>query len=104
MGKQGTARHTSRYRTELPPDSLAEGICRQVDPDLFFPIGNQAGRPSAEQQLRWAQAKAICRRCPVVDDCLTWALDTGDDVAVLGATTPAERRAMRRKASELVAA
>jgi WhiB family redox-sensing transcriptional regulator len=103
MGKQGTPRSTGRYRTALPPDSLAAGLCRQVDPDLFFPIGYQAGRPNAAQVARQNQAKAICRSCPVIGDCLTWALDTGDDVAVLGGTTPAERRAIRR-ASELVAA
>jgi WhiB family redox-sensing transcriptional regulator len=84
----------------LPPESLADGACRRpgVDPELFFTIGNYGGRPSAAQQHQWNQARAVCASCPVdvVADCLRWAINSGDDHAVLGNTTPAERRAMRR--------
>jgi WhiB family transcriptional regulator, redox-sensing transcriptional regulator len=40
------------------------------------------------------EAKTICRRCPLTDRCLAWALDTDQPDGIWGATTPAERRAI----------
>ncbi|MFD3619522.1 WhiB family transcriptional regulator [Streptomyces sp. NPDC058676] len=67
--------------------------CRQEDPDLFFPIGSTG--PALVQQ---EQAKAVCRRCPVREPCLQWALDTGQTLGVWGGTSENERRALRRRA------
>lgn len=52
--------------------------CRTEDPDLFFPIGTTG--PAA---LQTEQAKAVCRTCPVQEQCLRWALDTGDRKSVV---------------------
>jgi WhiB family redox-sensing transcriptional regulator len=68
-------------------------LCREEDPELFFPIGSTG--PAAMQV---AEAKAVCRRCPSVDPCLTWALDTNQDAGVWGATSEDERRALKRRA------
>ncbi|NBU30017.1 MAG: WhiB family transcriptional regulator, partial [Actinobacteria bacterium] len=46
-----------------------DAACRDADPELFFPIGNTG---PALGQIE--QAKAICRTCSVMDDCLRWAL------------------------------
>ena len=51
-----------------------DAICRDEDPELFFPIGT-----SGPALLQVEQAKAVCRRCPVTEDCLTWALESGQD-------------------------
>ena len=67
-------------------------LCRDEDPELFFPIGT-AG-PAAVQV---EQAKVVCRRCPVTADCLTWAIETGQDAGVWGATSEDERRALARR-------
>ncbi len=71
-------------------------LCRDEDPELFFPIGT-AG-PAAVQV---EEAKVVCRRCPVVADCLTWALETGQDNGVWGATSEDERRALARRGTRL---
>jgi WhiB family transcriptional regulator, redox-sensing transcriptional regulator len=68
-------------------------LCRDEDPELFFPIGTTG--PAAVQV---EQAKVVCRRCSVVEDCLSWALDTGQDAGVWGGTSEDERRALRRRA------
>ena len=68
-------------------------LCRDEDPELFFPIGT-AG-PAATQV---EAAKLVCQRCPVVEPCLTWALETGQDAGVWGATSEDERRALGRRA------
>ena len=36
--------------------------CRDEDPELFFPIGN-----TGPALLQIEEAKAVCRRCPVID-------------------------------------
>ena len=68
-------------------------LCRNEDPELFFPIGTTG--PAAVQV---EQAKVVCRRCTVVEDCLSWALDTGQESGVWGGTDEDERRALRRRA------
>ncbi|GCB53039.1 WhiB family transcriptional regulator [Streptomyces sp. NL15-2K] len=67
--------------------------CRHEDPDLFFPIGTTG--PALVQTER---AKAVCRRCPVREKCLQWALDTGQTLGVWGGTSENERRALKRRA------
>ncbi|WP_043485968.1 MULTISPECIES: WhiB family transcriptional regulator [Streptomyces] len=64
--------------------------CRGVDPDLFFPIGNSG--PTLEQI---DEAKAVCGQCPVVEQCLNWAMRVGRVEGIWGGTTEGERRAMR---------
>ncbi|MEU6370076.1 WhiB family transcriptional regulator [Streptomyces sp. NPDC046931] len=67
--------------------------CRQEDPDLFFPIGT-----TGPGLMQTQQAKAVCRRCPVQERCLQWALDTEQTVGVWGGTNEAERRVLKRRA------
>jgi WhiB family redox-sensing transcriptional regulator len=48
--------------------------------------------------LQTEQAKAVCRRrCPVQEQCLQWALDTGQSIGVWGGTSENERRALKRR-------
>ncbi len=67
-------------------------LCREQDPELFFPIGTTG--PAASQV---DEAKAVCGRCPVVEPCLAWALETGQDAGVWGGTSEDERRALKRR-------
>jgi len=68
-------------------DFRHHAACRDVDPELFFPIGSG---PIAEAQT--AQAKAVCRACAVTVECLRWAVDTGQVEGVWGGRDAAERR------------
>ena len=67
-------------------------VCRDEDPELFFPIGN-----TGPALLQIEQAKAVCRRCPVIQECLTWALESGQDAGVWGGLSEDERRALKRR-------
>ena len=67
-------------------------ICRDEDPELFFPVGT-----SGPALLQIAEAKTVCRRCPVVPECLAWAFESGQDTGVWGGMSEAERRAQRRR-------
>ncbi len=67
-------------------------ICRDEDPELFFPVGT-----SGPALLQIAEAKTVCRRCSVVSECLAWALASGQDAGVWGGLSEDERRALKRR-------
>lgn len=60
--------------------------CLQQDPDLFYP--NRADDPESDT------AKAICRRCPIINTCLAYAVVHELEFGIFGGTDPAERRAI----------
>ena len=75
-------------------DWRTRSACKDQDPELFHPIGT-----SGPALIQTEQAKAVCRRCPVIDDCLTWALEAGQDAefGVWGGMSEQERRALLRR-------
>jgi WhiB family transcriptional regulator, redox-sensing transcriptional regulator len=87
-----SATAATRFSTAEPsPGSWLDlAACREVDPEIFFPISTTV---AALSQIH--EAQAICARCPVAADCLDWALRTGQGHGVWGGTTPEERRALR---------
>jgi WhiB family transcriptional regulator, redox-sensing transcriptional regulator len=70
--------------------------CRDVDPELFFPIGN-----TGPALLQIDEAKQVCHRCPVMESCLQWALESGQDAGVWGGLSEDERRALKRRATRI---
>jgi WhiB family transcriptional regulator, redox-sensing transcriptional regulator len=65
--------------------------CKDEDPELFFPVGT-----TGTSLLQVEGAKAVCRLCNVRNECLEWALATGQDSGVWGGLSEEERRALRR--------
>lgn len=70
------------------------GACRDEDPELFFPVGRSE---SAHAMQQTAEAKAVCRRCPVQTECRAWALSARPEYGVFGGLSEDERRAMLRR-------
>jgi WhiB family redox-sensing transcriptional regulator len=68
--------------------------CLDEDPELFFPIGN-----TGPAILQIEEAKQVCRRCDVREQCLAWALEAGQDHGVWGGLSEDERRALKRRNS-----
>lgn len=69
-----------------------KAACKSEDPELFFPVGD-----TGPALLQIAEAKAVCRRCPVQAQCLNWALTSGQDFGVWGGLSETERRAVRQR-------
>lgn len=69
-----------------------DAICRDTDPDLFFPVGT-----TGYALVQIEKAKHVCGECPVSTDCLQYALDTNQDSGIWGGTSEEERRVIRRK-------
>jgi WhiB family transcriptional regulator, redox-sensing transcriptional regulator len=70
----------------------AAGACLSVDPDLFFPVAT--GVVAAREM---AKAQRICARCLVRQECLDFAMRTGEMHGIWGGTTPEERTRARRQ-------
>ena len=66
--------------------------CLDKDPELFFPVGN-----TGPALLRIEAAKAVCRRCEVVETYLERAMKSGQDFGVWGEMSEDERRALKRR-------
>ena len=62
--------------------------CVGEDPELFFSAGKM---PKKQAEA----AKAICRRCKIIEQCLDDALKTDNRHGVWGGTTPEERSTMK---------
>ena len=67
-------------------------LCRDTDPELFFPIGS-----TGNALLAIDYAKRVCSQCAVVQECLDFALDTNQDSGIWGGLSEEERRAIRRQ-------
>lgn len=66
------------------------GLCRDLDPELFYP---PLEIESADQRnARERAAKAVCEACPVQADCLDWALASGERLGVWGGKSERERQ------------
>ena len=68
--------------------------CRGKNPELFFPVGT-----SGPALLQLAEAKSVCQRCPVSNECLDWALASGQDSGVWGGMSEDERRDLKRRSA-----
>jgi WhiB family redox-sensing transcriptional regulator len=99
IGKQHCFRYPIRNKEFAAMDWRHDAICRDEDPELFFPIGT-----SGPALLQVEQAKAVCRRCPVTESCLQWALESGQDAGVWGGMSEDERRAVKRRGGLRVSA
>ncbi len=61
--------------------------CMGVNPDLFFP----------ERGASTREAKTVCKGCVVKEDCLEYALKTGERFGIWGGMSERERRKLRRE-------
>lgn len=77
------------------PAWMDRGECRDdPDPDIWHPGGRDAVNAAIDE----ADAKAVCRRCPVRRDCLQWALDNDQDLGVWGGLSAKERKKLKHDA------
>jgi WhiB family redox-sensing transcriptional regulator len=73
----------------------ANAACRGTDPDMFHPHNerHETHSRSAEE----VAAKRACKDCPVLRDCLDYAIDTGESLGIWGGMNRKERELERRR-------
>jgi WhiB family redox-sensing transcriptional regulator len=76
---------------EYPTNWRAASACLNADPDVFFPV---AVGTAAVKQI--SLALRICQGCPVRQQCLDFAVRTGEKDGIWGGTTPEQRIRARR--------
>ncbi|SDD43596.1 Transcription factor WhiB [Glycomyces harbinensis] len=72
------------------PEWQARALCAQTDPEAFFPEKGGSTR----------DAKRICARCEVKENCLNYALDHDERFGIWGGLSERERRKIKRQARE----
>lgn len=78
---------------------LRRAACVGEDPELFFPVGTTG--PALDDI---EAAKRVCARCPVMRECLNWALGSGQTSGVWGGMSEEERTELLRTAGSVEAA
>lgn len=68
-------------------DWMDNALCREIGDKPFF----------SDDPALTKKAQRICLRCPVIIECLRYALDDRDLVGVFGGTTEKDRRLIRRR-------
>ena len=68
-----------------PPARMAEALCAEVDPDLFYPEKGGSTR----------EAKQVCARCSVQAECLAYALNHDERFGIWGGTSERQRRRLK---------
>ncbi|HTX27173.1 MAG TPA: WhiB family transcriptional regulator [Streptosporangiaceae bacterium] len=70
--------------------------CRGWNAQLFFGPDGETGQ---DREIREAKAKVICARCPVREQCLTYALRNSIKHGIWGGLNREERTRERRRRS-----
>jgi WhiB family redox-sensing transcriptional regulator len=79
-------------------DWQLRGLCRQLDSTMFFTPDRERGSLRAHREQR---AKAICARCPVLEQCRSHALRAREPYGVWGGMTEHERKLRLRGVAEV---
>ena len=67
-----------------------KALCAQTDPDAFFPEKGGSTR----------DAKRVCAKCEVREQCLKWAIDHDERFGIWGGMSERERRRYKREHRE----
>lgn len=69
------------------------GACRGVESSVFFHPEGERGRARAQRENR---AKQLCQTCPVIAQCRSHALETGEAYGIWGGLSEGEREFLHR--------
>ncbi|MHA4776027.1 WhiB family transcriptional regulator [Streptomyces sp. MSC1_001] len=73
-------------------DWRTRGACLTRDPEFWFPKGS-----TSPGSIQAAEAKAICRTCPVAITCAAWAIEKRLQHGIYGGLDAPQRRSIARK-------
>ena len=72
-------------------DWQMDAACRGQDTSNFYHPENERGPSRVRREVR---AKAVCAGCPVVQNCLRWALAAREPYGVWGGLSTEERESL----------
>lgn len=69
----------------IPPFAASDDIaCKDVNPEIFF--------PPRYRKTAILRAQKICKTCPFIQECLTWAIDHEEPEGIWGGLGPYQRQ------------
>lgn len=77
---------TQLFRFEVP-EWFEDALCPETDPEIFFP----------EKGGSTKDAKDVCKKCDVKDDCLQYALEKDERFGIWGGKSERERRKLKKE-------
>jgi WhiB family redox-sensing transcriptional regulator len=75
-------------------DWQVDAACRGLDTASFYHPENERGPSRARRET---QAKAVCATCPVIENCLRWALTAREPYGVWGGLSAEERESLLQR-------
>ena len=72
-------------------------LCRGNHSHLFFPPSTSERKD--ERERREIRAKSVCQVCPVMRQCLDYAMEIREPYGIWGGLTEAERRTVLARAA-----
>ncbi|UZJ24935.1 WhiB family transcriptional regulator [Rhodococcus antarcticus] len=81
-------------------DWQMQGLCRGVDSSFFFHPDGERGPARAQRESR---AKAMCARCPVLEQCRAHALAVQEPYGIWGGMSESERESAVRTKNRKIA-
>lgn len=80
----------------IPFPAVTEGTACRARPELWFP------KSYGDSSIECHRAKIVCKRCPVAEQCLLWALANPEltEHGIWAATSPKKRTHLRRALRE----
>lgn len=75
------------------PEFFADAKCRDMPTEFFYPDPKDQHAFDAKAR----EARKFCEDCPVIDECLNYAIENGLVWGVWGGTSERERRRMVKR-------
>lgn len=69
-----------------PLEWQKEALCNQTDPEAFFP----------ERWMEGKDAKMVCAKCPVKQDCFDYAVSNNEEYGIWGGVDFSKRKYTKR--------
>jgi WhiB family transcriptional regulator, redox-sensing transcriptional regulator len=76
----------------LAKDYWHEALCAEIDPELFFPKKGSIYESTV--------AKRMCRKCPIIEKCLEYALKDPEIKGIWGGTSEQQRYKLRNRSGK----
>src|SRR5438270_13233553 len=95
MAAERTSSLARLFAVEPESDWRSRAACKGIDPEHFFSSDDEVASKH-ERAERESAAKAVCMRCDVRRECLSYAIAAGERYGIWGGMNAQERRAVAR--------
>ena len=93
--------HSRGWWVLLPMLDPADAACAGTDAECFHPVSNEADTHWSYPADRVAEARGMCKSCPLLASCQEWSI-AHESHSIYGGLLPVERENIRRERGQIV--